>query len=941
MTAGNVIRARGVRVHNLKNINVDVPWGKYVAVTGVSGSGKSSLALDTIYAEGQRRYVESFSAYARQFLERMDKPDVDKVENIPPAIAIEQKNAVKNRRSTVGTATEINDYLRLLWARVGHVFCPDCDREIVAYTPGRVAQQVAALSEGARFMITFPLALSGKLSGREQADRIREMGFVRLLAGGQVLDITSSEGQELEGLPEAEVVVDRLVVRPGTAERLVEAVETCYRLGKGRCRIRVLGAGEGDGSAAAAQVREFTSMLRCTQCGREMPAPAPQLFSFNNPLGACESCSGYGATISISRERVVPSPGKSLRDGAIAPWSTDSTAECQEQLLKGAPKAGIPVDVPWAKLSERQKEAVFSGTEHFYGVLDFFNWLETRKYRLHVRVLLSRYRSYVTCPACDGTRLRPEARAVRVCGKSIAHVSSMTIEEAARFFDEEIALSEYEAKVAALLLREIRSRLRCLVRIGLGYLTLDRHTRTLSGGEMQRVNLTTSLGSALVNTVYILDEPSIGLHARDADRLIGILGNLRDCGNTVLVVEHDRRLIEAADHVIDLGPGAGERGGHLVYSGPVNGLKDCDQSVTGAYLRGASRIPVPETRRRPGRERLVLKGAREHNLKDITVEFPLGLFICVTGVSGSGKSTLVRDTLYGALRRQKPGGYPEEVGRHDALVNHELVDDVILVDQSPIGLTPRSNPATYIQVYSHIRELFAATRDARIRNLAPRMFSFNASGGRCEECEGAGSLRVDMQFLADVFVTCERCQGRRFRRDILEVKFRGRSIHDVLQMTVDEAMAFFQDQTRITRRLRYLRDTGLGYIRLGQPATTLSGGEAQRLKLAAYMASRGKARMLFVFDEPTVGLHFDDIRKLLSCLQTLVDEGHTVLVVEHNLDVIKYADYVIDLGPEPGELGGHVVVAGTPEQVARCSRSHTGRFLREALRRDAVGPRAG
>ncbi len=917
------IRARGVRVHNLKDIDVDVPKGRYVAVTGVSGSGKTSLALDTLYAEGQRRYVESFSAYARQFLERMDKPDVDKVENIPPAIAIEQKNPVKNRRSTVGTATELNDYLRLLWARVGHVFCPKCGQEIQAYPVARVVDEAASLPAGTRFLVAFPLALSERMGAEEQVARIREMGFVRLRLDGRVVDIAAESPPDLG--TEAEVVVDRLVASPdaaGLRERLAEAVETCYRFGSGRCRLHVPG-GEG---------REFTNMLRCGDCGVQMPTPSPQLFSFNSPLGACKACSGYGATIAISRDRVVPDPRRTLRDGAVAPWMTDSTRECLDQLLEGAPRAGIPLDVPWQDLEEWQREAVFAGTDDFYGVMDFFDWMETRKYRLHVRVLLSRYRSYVPCAACGGTRLQPEALAVRVGGLNIAEVSAMSVERAEEFFRNEIVLAPHEEQVGGLLLTEIRSRLDCLVRIGLGYLTLDRHTRTLSGGEMQRVNLTTSLGSTLVNTLYVLDEPSIGLHARDADRLIGILTELRDRGNTVMVVEHDRRIIEAADHVIDVGPGAGDRGGEVVYTGPLQGLAGCEASVTGAYLREELSIPVPARRRRPGRERLRLKGAREHNLKDLTVEFPLGLLLCVTGVSGSGKSSLVRDTLYGAIKRLKPGGYAETVGEHDRLDGADLVDDAILVDQSPIGATPRSNPATYIKAFDHIRQLFAATRDARIRNLGPGAFSFNTPGGRCEACEGAGSIRVDMQFLADVYVPCDRCEGRRFHKDILAVEYRGRSIHDVLQMTANQALAFFKEHRQLTARLRRLCDTGLGYIRLGQPATTLSGGEAQRLKLAAHMAAGTKDRYLFLFDEPTVGLHPDDIRKLLSCFLALVDAGHSVLVVEHNLDVIKYADYVIDLGPEPGAQGGEVVVAGTPEQVAACPKSHTGRFLRAVLR---------
>ncbi|MCD6415957.1 MAG: excinuclease ABC subunit UvrA, partial [Planctomycetes bacterium] len=698
--------------------------------------------------------------------------------------------------------------------------------------------------------------------------------------------------------------------------------ETCYRLGKGRCWIRLA---EGGGAL------KFNSGLVCPRCGRRMPELSPRLFSFNSPLGACESCSGYGAQIVISPRAVAPDPRKSLRKGAIAPWTTDSTRECQEQLLEGAPRAGIPVDVPWEELEQWQRDAVFDGTEHFYGVRDFFEWQESRKYRLHVRVLLSRYRAYETCKECGGTRLRAEARAVRVCGRSICDISRMSIEEAKGWFEDVIELSEHEQEVSALLLREIRNRLGCLCQIGLGYVTLDRLTRTLSGGEMQRVNLATSLGSALVNTLYILDEPSIGLHPRDGDRLIGILNRLRDRGNTVLVVEHDRQMIEAADHVIDLGPGAGRTGGKIVYSGSVDGLAHCDRSVTGAYLSGELEVAPPAARRAPGRKEIVLRGAREHNLKDVTVRFPLGLFICVTGVSGSGKSTLVQDTLYAALKRRKPGGYPNPVGQHSGLTGDAFVDDVILVDQTPIAKTPRSNPVTYVKAYSYIRDLFAQTRDARRRNLGAGAFSFNTPGGRCEKCRGTGSIKIEMQFLADVYVTCEQCGGKRFRQDILDVKYKGRSIHDVLQMSADEAMRVFRDQERIVRRLRLLSRTGLGYVRLGQPATTLSGGEAQRLKLASHMATgRGKS-LLFIFDEPTVGLHPDDIRKLLSCFQSLVDAGHTVLVVEHNLNVIKYADYVIDLGPEDGPGGGEVVVCGTPENIARCKRSHTGKFLQREL----------
>lgn len=921
MSSENAIRLRGVRTHNLKNVDVDIPRNKLVVVTGVSGSGKSSLALDTLYAEGQRRYVESFSAYARQFLERMDKPDIDKVENIPPAIAIEQKNPVKNRRSTVGTATELNDYLRLLWARVGHVFCPDCDLEIYSHSPGRVADEVLALPEGTRFMVTFPLAVSSRMESEEQVARIREMGFIRILMGGEVVDITT-ETPELGPRGDVEVVVDRLVVREDTRPRLTEAVETCYRLGRARCRIHVVGEDA---------PREYSSRHYCVKCGREMREPSPQLFSFNSPLGACETCSGYGATISISRRKCVPDPNLTLQAGAVAPWNTETTEECLEQLLEGAPKAGIPVNVPWKDLTQEQRDAVFDGTEHFYGVMDYFDWQETRKYKMHVRVLLSRYRSYVECPDCGGARLRAEARAVRVSGLTMPELSAMTIEDACRFFHEDLQLSDYEQTVSALLLREIRNRLGCLDRIGLGYMTLDRHTRTLSGGEMQRVNLTTSLGSALVNTLYILDEPSVGLHPRDNDRLLGILRSLRDLGNTVVVVEHDRQIMECADWAIDVGPMAGRQGGEIVYAGPYKELMDCEESVTGAYLRGDVSIPVPEERRSPGRHRIVLEGAREHNLKDITVSIPLGLFVCVTGVSGSGKSTLVQDTLYGAIKRRKPGGYAEEIGEHSGIEGSELVDDVIMVDQAAIGLTPRSNPVTYIGAYSDIRKLFSQTREARIRNFDAGAFSFNVPGGRCEHCDGAGSIKVDMQFLADVYVTCDQCNGTRFRDDLLDVCYKGLNIHEVLELTVDEAMKVFREHSRIVRRLRFLQRTGLGYIKLGQPSNTLSGGEAQRLKLASHMASSKREELLFIFDEPTVGLHFDDIRKLLSCFQTLVDEGHTVLVVEHNLDVIKYADWVIDLGPEQGDSGGRVVVEGSPETVAACPESHTGRFLQALL----------
>ncbi|MFP4027862.1 MAG: excinuclease ABC subunit UvrA [Candidatus Brocadiia bacterium] len=915
------IKLQGVRVHNLKNVDLDVPKGKFVAVTGVSGSGKSSLVLDTLYAEGQRRYVESFSAYARQFLERMDKPDVDRIDNIPPAIAIEQKNPVKNRRSTVGTATEVNDYLRLLFARAGEVFCPDCGEPIRSHTVGEVVERGMELGEKTRFMVTFPIEFSEKLELEEQLDRIREMGFVRILVDAEVIDISTVEEPDIPAGANTEVVVDRLVAGGQSRERLAEAVETSYRLGQGRCVIRVI-----DG-----EVLRFSQDFRCNSCGRSLPEITPQLFSFNSPLGACENCSGYGATIDIDWQSVIPNPRLSLREGAIQPWTTKSTEDCQAQLLEGAPKAGIPLDVPWEDLSEEQREQVLEGTEHFYGVRDYFEWLRSKKYKMHVRVLLSRYRRYVTCTRCDGTRLCPEARSVQIDGANIAHINAMTIAEANEFFEGDLGLDDYQQKITETILSEIRQRLDYLQRIGLGYITLDRTTRTLSGGEMQRVNLATSLGSALVNTLYILDEPSIGLHPRDNDRLIDIICGLRDRGNTVVVVEHDRQIIEQADHVVDLGPGAGEQGGRVVYSGPVDGLYECEDSVTGAYLRGETEISVPDRRRGKTPDSLRLEGCSHHNLKDIDVEFPLERLTCVTGVSGSGKSSLVEETLYGAVKRQKPGGYGDEIGPHRRLTGHDLVEDAVLVDQSAIGRTPRSNPATYIKAYGPIRKLFAETKEARVRNLDPGAFSFNTPGGRCEHCEGAGYIKVDMQFLADVYVKCDQCEGRRFREDILNIRYKGHSIHEVLEMTVERAMRFFRDQRRVVNRLSPLYEVGLGYVKLGQPATTLSGGEAQRLKLASYVAQTGKKNLLLIFDEPTVGLHLDDVKKLISCFQSLVDRGHAVVVVEHNLDVIKCADYVIDLGPGEGQGGGEIVAAGKPEDIAASERSLTGKFLREFL----------
>ncbi len=935
--SGSIV-LRGVRVHNLRNINVKIPHRKLVIITGVSGSGKSSLAFDTLYAEGQRRYVESFSAYARQFLERMDKPDVDFVEGMLPAIAIERKNPIQNRRSTVGTVTEINDYLRLLFARAGRTFCERCKRPVKADSAQRIVDQVLALPEGARFAVAFPFDTAG-LGLEEALSRLAQEGFVRLMVGDEFVELARKPRLSRDALKSALVVVDRLVVGKGIRDRLADSVETALRSGGGRIVIRLVGPPSRD--------LRFSDRFECAPCGIEYARPEPLLFSFNSPLGACPRCQGFGHTIEMDMDAVIPDKSKTLDEGAVAPWTCGVYQWWLKELRRFASRYRIRLDVPFKDLSARARRLVIAGTPEMDGVRGFFRWLEERKYKMHVRVFLSRYRAYVPCAECGTRRLKQAALNVRVGGRDIAQVCALTAEDALRFF-ESLKLDAPdvggapdvgrapEAGAAPLLLNEIRKRLDYMVRVGAGYLTLDRMCRTLSGGEMQRVCLTTALGSSLVNTLYVLDEPTIGLHPRDTGRLIDSLKRLRDLGNTVVVVEHDREMMKSGDMLIDLGPGAGERGGRVVYSGPVGRIAAADGSLTARYLKGALRIETPCERRAPGRACLVLKGARENNLKDIDVTIPLGLFVCVTGVSGSGKSSLVEGTLYGAVKRRK-GRYGVPVGRHRSLSGASRIDDVVLVDQSPIGRTPRSNPVSYVEAYSPIRALFAATPQARRRGLRPGHFSFNVPGGRCDRCEGHGWIKLDMQFLADVYVTCEACQGKRFQPGVMDVYYKGRNIHDVLDMTVSQAIKFFAETRAVTRALKPLADTGLGYLRLGQPATTLSGGEAQRLKLAAYLAAapagsaRKKQRLLFLFDEPTTGLHFDDIAKLLACFRSLLDAGHSVVVIEHNLDVIKCADHVIDLGPEGGEQGGCVVAAGAPEEIARNPNSHTGFHLRKVL----------
>ncbi|MDN3511879.1 MAG: excinuclease ABC subunit UvrA [Candidatus Jettenia sp.] len=933
------IIARGIRVHNLKNITVEIPHKKLVVITGVSGSGKSSLAFDTLFAEGQRRYVESFSAYARQFLEKMDKPDVDHIEGIPPAIAIQQKNPVKNRRSTVGTATEINDYLRLLFARIGKTFCSSCNRQVQIDSVSHIVETILSLPEETRFLVTFPVVMSQKVSSQAHINLLKERGLVRILADNTILDITSEKNDwDIRSAKFVYGIIDRLVVKDVSKERLVDALETAYRLGAGHASIiynspdssfcndpHIQGQPLNIQGSPWRELK-YSKQFFCSYCAIEYPDPVPMLFSFNNPIGACPKCQGFGHTIDINLDAVIPDKEKTLNQGAIAPWKTPTYNSMFESLKKASAKYNIPFTVPFRKLTKEQVKLILEGTEDFCGIYDFFHWLEQRKYKMHIRVFLSKYRGYTLCHTCNGKRLKNQALHVLINNKNISDICNMTIEEAYQFF-KELQLTDYETNIAHLLLQEIKKRLDYMIKVGLEYLTLDRMTRTLSGGEAQRVNLTTSLGSSLVNTLYILDEPSIGLHPRDTDRLIQILKRLQSIGNTVVVVEHEKEVIKAADEIIDIGPGAGENGGMLVYQGAFKDLPAHNISLTGQYLKGAKEIKIPRNRKKSSKKAIVLRGASQNNLKGIDVTFPLNMLVCVTGVSGSGKSTLVQDTLYGAIKEKKKG-YAGLIGKYKGIEGTQLITDVVLVDQSPIGRTPRSNPVTYIKIFDEIRRLFSSTRDAKIRKLEIGSFSFNVAGGRCEQCEGAGFIIVDMQFLADITITCDKCNGKRFNKKVLDVKYKDKNIHEVLEMTVDEALIFFHDSTRITKGLKFLQDTGLGYLRLGQPATTLSGGEAQRLKISSYIAQENTDVMLFIFDEPTIGLHMDDIQKLLTCFQKLLEAGHSLIVVEHNLDIIKSADYLIDLGPEGGNAGGYIVGCGTPEQISQIQSSYTGRYLK-------------
>ena len=1000
------IQLRGVRVHNLKGIDLDLPSRRLIAFCGVSGSGKTSLAFDTLYAEGQRRYIESFSAYTRQFLEQLEKPDAEHIAAIPPAVAVTHQDPTPSSRATVGTATEVDDYLRLLFAKVGRVYCYGCGREIRRESANSVARQIQTdLPLGRRFQIAFPQSCDSPSDWDAAQVELRENGFVRAIIAGRTVDLARptplpknvAAQAWAEGPVEYLVIVDRLSATEVPPPRLLDSLETAFDRGSGRCRILIEQPASGvatpaegrasrpstassvaktvssevpssdplavPGAELAAdrrtaterprsdlaavhatdvlvvdghgwEVRSYNRYLCCEPCGIIYRELDPRLFSFNSALGACPACEGFGNRVEIDMNLVVPDPRKTLREGAIAPWNTPGYRHELEELLALAPDYGLPVDVPYAELSDEQRQLIREGVpaRSFGGLNGFFTWLERRKYKMPIRVFLSRWRSYVPCPVCHGARLRPETLAVRVGGprgRNMADLHEAKIADTLRFF-REVTWSPTEHQIARVMLDQVLARLEFLERVGLGYLQLNRPLRTLSGGEAQRVSLTSAMGSSLVDMLYVLDEPSVGLHPSDVHRLIHSVESLRDRGNTVVVVEHEEAMLRAADYLVEIGPGAGENGGQIVFQGTLDQMLASSHSLTGDFLAGRRGVALPNQRRQPQRGWLRLTGARGNNLKNLTVEFPLGLLCLVTGVSGAGKSTLVQDTLYGALcrRKRKETGEPLP---YDDVIGAGQIDDVILIDQSPIGRSPRSNPVTYVKAFDEIRAVFAETIEARTHNYGASHFSFNVDGGRCDKCKGDGYLAIDMQFLADVFMKCDECGGTRYRPEILHIQYRQRNIAEVLEMTVRQAFAFFRGQNKVQDKLRRLIDVGLDYLRLGQPANTLSAGEAQRLKLATYIATARRNRTLFIMDEPTTGLHHADIVQLLDCFEMLLSAGHSLLIVEHNLQMIKAADYIIDLGPGPAEAGGQVVIQGSPEQIAACPDSITGHFLRLAL----------
>ncbi|OEH86798.1 excinuclease ABC subunit A [Desulfuribacillus stibiiarsenatis] len=940
MALENIV-VKGARAHNLKNIDITIPRDKFVVLTGLSGSGKSSLAFDTIYAEGQRRYVESLSAYARQFLGQMDKPDVDSIEGLSPAISIDQKTTSRNPRSTVGTVTEIYDYLRLLFARIGRPYCPHCNIQIAAQTVEQMVDQILSLPEKTKIQIMAPVVRGRKGEHNKLLEQIQKEGFVRVRINGEIYDISEAPKLEKNKKHSIEVVVDRIVVKEDIATRLADSIETALKLGEGLLLVDVIGQEE----------LLFSQKLACPDCGYSSEELAPRMFSFNSPFGACETCSGLGTNMVVDEDLIVPDEKLSIEQGAIVPWAGVSSNYYPQLLQSVCKHFSIDINTPWKELSSEHKSIILKGSDaiiEFHYENDFGESRRTkvgfegvignleRRYKEtssdYVREFIEGFMSSRPCPKCKGERLKPQSLAVYVGDKNISYVTSLTIRDALQFF-ENLQLTDKEMAIARLVLKEIQERLGFLRDVGLNYLNLSRSAGTLSGGEAQRIRLATQIGSSLMGVLYILDEPSIGLHQRDNNRLIATLERMRDLGNTLIVVEHDEDTMLAADWIIDIGPGAGVHGGQVIAEGTPQEIMENPDSITGQYLSGRKYIALPEERRRPNGKILVVYGAEENNLKNVDVEIPIGLFTCVTGVSGSGKSTLINEILHKSVAKELQNS-KQKPGKHKQVTGLEHLDKVIDVDQSPIGRTPRSNPATYTGVFDDIRDVFAATQEAKMRGYKKGRFSFNVKGGRCEACRGDGIIKIEMHFLPDVYVPCEVCKGKRYNRETLEVKYKGKTIADVLDMTVEDSVEFFKNIPKIQRKLQTIHDVGLGYIRLGQPATTLSGGEAQRVKLASELYRRSTGRTLYILDEPTTGLHIDDIARLLHVLQRLVDNGDTVLVIEHNLDVIKVADYIIDLGPEGGDGGGRIVGSGTPEEIVKIKKSYTGHYLKPILERD-------
>lgn len=920
----NSIVVKGARVNNLKNIDVEIPHNKFVVVTGLSGSGKTSLVFDTIYAEGQRRYIESMSSYARQFLERINKPDVDSITGLAPSMAIEVKTSTRNPRSTVGTSTEIYDYLRLLFARAGKTYSPVSNKEVKRDTIEDILKYISGLKEGVKLYILFPIHTHHAKTVAQELDNLVQKGFFRIWNGKELIDLNHGYDAKKIKLADVKVLVDRMIYSKGDEEqiqRIAGSLEQAYAEGDGYLSLLI----------DEKELVPFNMHLEAD--GIRFEEPEPLLFSFNNPVGACPKCQGFGETIDMDRDLIIPDKNKSIFQNAIHPFSTPKHSKHLSDLIFEGKKGAVRIHVPFKDLTKEEVDIIFTGKGEYLGINKFFRMVEREAaYKIHYRVLLSRYRAYTKCSECGGSRLRKEAMYVRFQNKTIFDLVQSSIEELFFFF-KDIKLSKYDEEIAGRILEEIKNRLTYLYEVGLGYLTLDRLTSTLSGGESQRINLATSLGSSLVGSIYVLDEPSVGLHPRDNARLISILKSLRDIGNSVVVVEHDPEMINSSDYVVDIGPNAGEFGGEVIYSGDLKDIKKASNSLTSKYLTGKLKIDLPKRRRAINGHSISIRGASENNLKDVDVDIPLGVFVCITGVSGSGKSTLISDILYGALKKRIEGMYNEKIGQYREILGHQHINAIELVDQTPIGRSPRSNPVTYMKIFDIIRDVYGALPASKLRGFTSGNFSFNVPGGRCETCEGSGVIKIAMQFMADIYLECDVCKGKRYKEEILEVEYKGKNISGVLDLSITEAIAFFKDYPRITSKLKILDDVGLGYLRLGQSATTLSGGEAQRIKLAYHLSFQTAGeKTLFIFDEPTTGLHLHDISKLLKCFNELIAKGNSVVVIEHNLEVIKCADYIIDLGPDSGDKGGMVVAKGTPEEVAKNTKSFTGKFLAKLLK---------